>query len=73
MLIHVTNLLSIGNDTDNNQINREIKNLANELNSELPDYEVRLIHLDGEDYLEFIRKSDEEFINEVLDASGIKA
>lgn len=30
--------------------------LADELNSSLPDYEVRFVHLDTDDYLEFVKR-----------------
>jgi len=67
VLIPITDLLAIvaGDDALENQMGRELKSLADELNSSLPDYEVRLTHLDTEDYLEFIRSSDEEFIREL--------
>jgi len=43
-----------------NRLTREVKDLADELNSGLPEYEVRLVHLDTYDYLEFVRHTDEE-------------
>lgn len=39
---------------------RWIAALADELNSTLPDYEVRLVHLDTDDYLEFVKRAVEE-------------
>lgn len=65
--IPITDLLDIvaGDDALENQTWRALKALADELNSCLPDYEVRLIHQDTDDYLEFIAVSDEEFLNEL--------
>lgn len=55
------------------RIRQELATLADELNSELSGYlsgyEVRLIHLDGEDYLEFIPKHVPEQAREVLEAA----
>lgn len=67
MLILLTDLIDIvsADDAQENKMWRELKKLADELNSNLPDYEVRLIHLDCDDYLEFLPKSDEEFLQEV--------
>jgi hypothetical protein len=62
MLIHITDLLNVaaGDDTLENRLNREVRELADELNSALPDYEVRLVHLDTDDYLEFIKREPAE-------------
>jgi len=67
ILISITDLLDIvaRDDSQELQLYRELQELADELNSSLPDYEVRLIHLDTEDYFEFIRASDEEFLSEL--------
>jgi|SRR3972149_4222988 len=35
-------------------------NLADEINSALPDYQVRFVHLDTANYLEFIKQDPEE-------------
>ena len=67
ILIPVTDLLDIvsGDAALENQMWRELKSLADELNSSLADYEVRLTHLDMEDYFEFVRASDEQFLDEL--------
>jgi hypothetical protein len=67
ILININNLMYIvaGEDALEAQLTRELKTLADELNSTLPDYEVRLIHLDTDDYLEFIRASDEQFLTDM--------
>ena len=61
ILIHVGNLMDVaaGNDSFENQMIREMRDLADELNSALP-YEVRLVHLDTMDYLEFIQREAKE-------------
>ena len=57
ILINITDLLDVaaGDDTQENRLQREVRDLANELNSALPDYEVMLVHLDTADYLAFTR------------------
>jgi len=62
MLIHITDLLNVaaGDDEKENEMRREMEELADELNSALPDYEVRLVHLDTDDYLEFIKREPVE-------------
>lgn len=62
MLFPVRDLLDCGTGDDalENRLRREARFLADELNAGLPAYEVRLIHLDTDDYLEFIPSPDEE-------------
>lgn len=71
MLFLVRDLLDCGAGEDalENRIRREVQDLADELNSGLLEYEVRVVHLDTEDYLEFKRRTDEEiaFIKEEID------
>lgn len=61
MLFPIRDLLDCGagDDAMENRIRREVQDLADELNSSLLEYEVRLTHLDTDDYLEFIRRTDE--------------
>jgi len=71
MLFDVGDLLALGaGDAElEGQIGRELRGLADELNSSLPEYEVRLIHLDTYDYLEFVSRDEEDrrqFIEEML-------
>lgn len=54
--IRVDDLLEVatGNETWENMMNRALRRLADDLNCVLSYYEVRLVHLDTMDYLEFI-------------------
>lgn len=57
MLIDVQRLTDIvaGDDALENQLWRELRDLADELNGNLADYEVSLVHLDTGDYLRFVK------------------
>jgi len=60
-LIEVTDLLSLGAGDPqlDSDMRHELADLADELNSSLDGYEVRLIHLDCADYLEFIGRDED--------------
>jgi len=62
ILIDVTDLLSLtaGDPQLDSSMRRELADLADDLNSSLDGYEVRLIHLDCADYLEFIGRDPTE-------------
>ena len=57
ILVRVTDLLALaGNDAElESQLTRELREVADELNSSLAEYETSLMHLDCEDYLCFRR------------------
>jgi hypothetical protein len=58
MLVPIQDLLDVvaGDPERESELTREVKELADELNSALPEYEVRLVHLDTVDYLEFVKR-----------------
>ena len=60
-LIEVTDLLSLAaSDAElDSDMRHELADLADDLNSSLDGYEVRLIHLDCADYLEFIARDED--------------
>jgi len=62
ILIDVTDLLNVaaGYPQVDSGIRRRLADLADELNANLDGYEVRLIHLDTVDYLEFIGRDPTE-------------
>lgn len=67
ILIYATGLIDVaaGNDEKENEMLREMRKLADELNCSLPDYEVRLIHLDTADYLEFLPCEKDPFAEDL--------
>jgi hypothetical protein len=65
MLIDVQEFLDVaaGDDSLSVRVQRSLATLADELNCCLPGYEVRLVHLDTGDFLEFLNRpvsSDDE-------------
>jgi hypothetical protein len=58
MFFPITDLLSLaaGDDTLEVRLRRQLDELADDLNSALAGYEVRVTHLDTRDYLEFIER-----------------
>lgn len=42
------------------ELHRELCRIVDEINDSLPEYEVRLVHVDTADYIEFLRKEDVE-------------
>jgi hypothetical protein len=62
MLIDVTNLLDAGNSREVDAlIRREVCDLADEINSALPDYECTFVHLDTHDFLCFVPTADANY------------
>ena len=57
IMVRVTDLLDVaaGDDGMENRLRRELADVADELNNMLPEYEVSLVHLDGDDFLSFAR------------------
>ncbi len=55
VMIRITDLLAIAAGDDSLEVNlrREVEDVADELNSVLPEYEVMVSHLDTDDYLIF--------------------
>lgn len=62
MLIDIQNLLAAWNDEMAQS--RAVKALADELNSQVPEYRVTYTHFDTGDYLEFVKREPSDFLPE---------
>lgn len=61
MLIDLNDVIDVGRGTDETlgQVMQALSDLADEINSALPDYECTLVHLDTRDYLAFVPTDDQ--------------
>lgn len=61
MLVDVGSIIDLANDFESESaIRRSLATLADDLNANLPEYRVALIHLDTKDLLEFRLKKERE-------------